>query len=95
MLQHRIKWKKPQRNMQPGDVVMVKDKDAFQRSWPLGRIEKVYPGQDGVVRVADVWSQGRLMKRPIAKLVALLDNDSETSSSGGVCSGAEAQAEED
>lgn len=87
LLQRRNKWRQPHRNLQPGDVVLVRDKDAFQRSWPMGRVTKVYPGEDDRVRVVDVLSQGKIFHRPITKLVSLLDDDSEPSSSGGVCSG--------
>ena len=37
-----------------GDVVLVIEPDVPRRHWNLRRIEAVYPGQDGLVRVVDV-----------------------------------------
>ncbi|XP_059054182.1 uncharacterized protein LOC131848376 [Achroia grisella] len=41
-----------------GDVVLIADSSLPRGLWPLGRIVKVYPGPDGVVRVADVLTKG-------------------------------------
>ena len=55
-----------------GDIVLIKDDEAFQRCWPMGRIVKEYPGSDGLVRVVDVLSKGKTYCWPIAKLIRLL-----------------------
>ena len=50
-----------------GNVVLVIEPDAPRRDWKIGRIEAVYPGQDGLVKVIDVRS-GRVLKgRPITR----------------------------
>lgn len=87
-LQRRAKWRSPRRDLSPGDVVLIKDLDSYQRSWPLGRVMETFPGNDGHVRVVDVKSQGKTFRRPVAKLVLLLRDDEDTSLSGGVCTGA-------
>ena len=37
----------------------------------IGRIEAVYPGQDGLVRVVDVRTGGSVERRPITRLSPL------------------------
>ena len=59
------------RNLQKGDVVLVIDPDAPRRKWHVGRIQTTYPGRDGLVRVADVWSEGKVTRRPIHRLSPL------------------------
>jgi len=71
-------------------VVLVKDMDAFQRSWPLGRIVEVYPGPDGLTCAVTVKTQSGFFRRPIVKLVPLLKNNivlPGSSPEGGGCSG--------
>ena len=90
------KWNKPQRNLQVGDVVLLKDEEMFARSWPKGLIIKTYPGTDGKVRVVDVKTEkGISHKRPIVKVVVLLPQDEnlgQAAGAGGVCLGPEALA---
>ncbi len=66
------KWRKINEDIQVGDIVLLKDSTTFQNSWPLGRIVKTYPGQDGLVRVVLVKTAKSLLRRPICKLVLLL-----------------------
>lgn len=37
----------------------------------MGRIQKIYPGNDGLVRVVDVLSNGKVYKRAIGKITLL------------------------
>ena len=53
-LQSSTKWKRPLPNFEVGDMVMVGDQKTFQNQWVLGRVVAVHPGQDGLVRAADV-----------------------------------------
>ncbi|KAF0309118.1 putative ATP-dependent RNA helicase Dbp73D [Amphibalanus amphitrite] len=44
-------------------------------SWPLGRVARTFPGQDGLVRVVEVNTRKGVYKRPVTKIVRLeLDN---------------------
>ena len=46
-----------------GDVILVIEPDVPRRHWKLGRIEAVYPGRDGLVRVVDVRTGGVVKRR--------------------------------
>lgn len=70
-LQERRSWMKPSRSYQVGDLVLVRNEQTPPGKWPLGLIDKVHPGQDGLVRVVTVKTANSLYKRPIAKLVLL------------------------
>jgi len=90
ILQRSNKWCRPQRSMKVGDIVLLKDTDLFVRSWPLGKIIKVYPGTDGYVRTATIKTEKGIYTRSITKLVLLLKEEELTSSSAPgppVCSG--------
>ncbi|XP_055589064.1 uncharacterized protein LOC129741366 [Uranotaenia lowii] len=71
----RTKWFEDVRPIDIGDLVVIADEGARNR-WIRGRVIKVYPGKDGVSRMADVQSNGRVLSRPCTKL-ALLDVSSE------------------
>ncbi|XP_063381137.1 uncharacterized protein LOC134667644 [Cydia fagiglandana] len=58
-------------NLKIDDVVLVVDPDLPRGVWPIGRIVEVFPGRDGIVRVADVATKGGLLRRPARKLARL------------------------
>ncbi len=70
-MQKRTKWKRPSDNLEIGDIVVIKDDNYFQRSWPLAKVVPVYPGSDGRVRAVDVFTNGKTYSRPVAKLVKI------------------------
>lgn len=57
---------------------MLKDNNVPRRSWPLARIVKVLPSDDGRVRkvIVGVHRHGKNVEytRPITELVLLVDN---------------------
>jgi hypothetical protein len=53
-LQSRQKWHKTERNISPGDVVLIRDKQTARNSWPLGIIQKIHSGSDNCVRSCEV-----------------------------------------
>ncbi|XP_063919415.1 uncharacterized protein LOC135134622 [Zophobas morio] len=67
----RQKWNKDQPNIQPGAIVALYGAETTPLSWPLGRVQEVHPGTDGVVRVATVKTATGLYTRPVNKLVIL------------------------
>lgn len=69
-LQAKTKWKTKETNLQPGDMVLIKEHSP-PLSWPLGRIIDVHVGTDGLVRVANVKTATTTLKRPIVKLIKL------------------------
>ena len=90
-LQERTRWKNTQQNLKPGDVVLLKEVDTNRRLWPLARIIKTYPGEDGLTRVADIFCAGKTYKRPIHKLVLLVSEEEPPDHlQGGGCSGFQA-----
>ena len=62
---------------------MTKDQELFQRSWPMGRVSKTYPGPDNKVRAVDLFIAGKTFRRPVHKLVRLLGDDKDASSPRG------------
>lgn len=52
-LQQRTKWRTLQTNLKEGDLVVFKEPNLPPLKWRLGRVQRLYPGDDGVVRVAD------------------------------------------
>ena len=66
------KWHYPARNLVVGDIVLLKEDSIVQTKWPLARVLEVYPGNDGIVRVARVKTEQGIYKRPVTKLAVLL-----------------------
>ena len=88
-LQVRNKWNKTRRNLQVGDIVIVKDEETHRNCWPIAIVVETYPSKDGLVRkvrlrIADsnLNKKGIRIKaqsfldRPIHKCVLLLENES-------------------
>lgn len=71
-LQQRNKWfhSEPQ-SIVPGTLVLIKNELSPPLKWLLGRIETLYPGKDGICRVASVRTCQGLMQRPLVKLCPL------------------------
>ena len=80
-LQTRQKWTKPTRNIEVGDVVLIKDAKMQRNQWPLGRVTAVFPGEDGLVRTVQVKtsSSREPLMRSVAKIVVLVENGAESS----------------
>ena len=70
-LQQRNKWLQPQDNLQKDDLVLIVDELATPSCWPLGRVVDVFPGRDGLIRVATVKTARTILTRPIVKLIRL------------------------
>ena len=64
----RSKWLASHRNLQEGDVVLVVEPNTPRGIWPMGRVQQVHPGPDGVVRVATVRTMTGIYVRPVSKL---------------------------
>ena len=70
-LQLREKWQKEKANVKVGDLVLLVDILAPRGRWPLGLIEEVFPGPDGLVRTVKVRTSLTTLLRPINKIVSL------------------------
>jgi len=71
LLQSRPKWINHQPNVKLGDLVLLISPNQAPTNWKLGRIERIHPGTDGVVRVATVRTANGTFLRPIVKLAVL------------------------
>ena len=71
-LQQRDKWQAEQPNLQPGDIVLLKEIDPSHTHWPLARILETYPGADGCVLVVKIFCYGHDYRRAVQKLVPLV-----------------------
>ena len=74
-LQNRPKWLTKQKNLKPGDVVVIKEQLLPPTKWRLGRIKEVYPDVDNNVRVVKLKTSTGEIKRPIHELCQLPIND--------------------
>lgn len=74
-LNTRKKWWEAKENLRVGDVVLVVDQNAPRGKWHLGRIDEVFPGQDGQVHVVQVSTRGHKYIRPISQLCPLNVSD--------------------
>lgn len=72
-LQQRPKWHLPQKDLDEGDLVLIKDPKLPPATWRLGRILKKYIGTDGLTRMYDVRTASGVMQRSISKLCRLPD----------------------
>ncbi|XP_075157594.1 uncharacterized protein LOC142230857 [Haematobia irritans] len=70
-LHKRYKWQKTSENLEENMLVVVREENLPPNVWRLGRITRVYPGNDGRIRVADVRTERGIITRPITKLVVL------------------------
>jgi len=70
-LQIRQKWNTTSNPVKVGTVVLVLHENTPPLQWPLGRITEIFPGNDGVVRVASVKTKFGTYKRPVIKLCPL------------------------
>ena len=76
ILRKFTKWNRPDRNMQIGDLVCLRDEGLFPTKWPLARVIAVHPGKDGLVRVITVKTAKGIYKRPVTKAALVLPSDS-------------------
>ena len=70
------KWVKKQRNIQTGDIVLVKDIDLPRNVWPMARVIDVSLDDKGFVRRARVkLGKSDILERSIHKLVLLVEGN--------------------
>ncbi|XP_041789702.1 uncharacterized protein LOC121604290 [Chelmon rostratus] len=85
----RQQWHAPKRNVQVGDVVIVKEDNIPRNEWKLARVVQTSEDDDGLVRKVkiqigqrDLGKKGERLKqlsfleRPVQKLVILVENES-------------------
>ena len=70
-LQQRTKWTRSTPNLEPNQLVLIRNELLPPLQWKLSRILAVHPGRDGVVRVAQVKTASGVLCRPVVKLCPL------------------------
>ena len=70
-LQQRQKWRREAPNFKVGDLVLLQDDLLPRGKWPLGKIEEINHGRDGLVRSVRLSARGSEYVRPITKLIPL------------------------
>jgi len=83
-LQQRPKWLRHRENLQDGDLVIIKDDNLPPQKWRLGRVIRLHPGDDDIVRVATLRTAEGELQRPITKLCLLPIQHEEVSNSESV-----------
>lgn len=76
-LQQRTKCRLHQQNLQIGDLVVFKEEGLPPLKWKMGRVQKVYPGSDGIVRVADFKTYRGTERRAVNKVCPLTNQEEE------------------
>ena len=71
-LQKISKWAHPSRNLCVGDAVVLSEDGMVPTQWPLARVTKTYPGEDGIIRVVDLKTSKGSYRRPVHKIAVLL-----------------------
>lgn len=70
-LQQRTKWTRQKDNIHVGTMVLVKDDNIPPMQWRLGRVIRIFSGNDGNIRVVDVKTKDGIVTRGIAKICVL------------------------
>lgn len=71
-LQKRTKWKLKEDDITPNSLVLIKEDNLPPLKWRLGRVTRVFPGADGVSRVADIFTATGPIRRASSKICPLL-----------------------
>lgn len=70
LLQRKPKWTSAQQNLQPNDVVLIKEQ-SNPLNWPLARVIAALPDRKGRVRIVRLRAKGSEFVRPVQNLVRL------------------------
>lgn len=70
-LQTRVKWQETSKNLSPGTLVLLKDKNIPSLEWRMGRVIGVIEGADGKCRVAEIKTSTGVTRRAITKISPL------------------------
>ncbi|XP_017796728.1 PREDICTED: uncharacterized protein LOC108577997 [Habropoda laboriosa] len=65
------KWTKGSHLIKEGIVVLLREINLLSMQWALGRVIKVHPGSDGIIRAVTVKTATTTLDRSIKKLVSL------------------------
>ena len=75
-LHHRIfKWHHPTTNLKVGDLVGIKEATLGHHCLPIGRVDRIYPGDNGLVRVVDVFDGTNTIQWAIQWLTLVMTSE--------------------
>uniref|UniRef100_A0A182RL83 DUF5641 domain-containing protein n=1 Tax=Anopheles funestus TaxID=62324 RepID=A0A182RL83_ANOFN len=66
-LHPRTKWTKKRDNIREGTTLLLKEDNLPPLKWRYGRVIKVYPGDDGLIRVVDVKTAKKKKKKKMTR----------------------------
>ncbi|XP_050599569.1 uncharacterized protein LOC126928289 [Bombus affinis] len=70
-LTSRSKWYKGKHGIREGTIVILREDNVPPMHWPLGRVIKVHPGADGIIRTATVKTATSILDRGVKRLIPL------------------------
>ncbi|XP_036418652.1 uncharacterized protein LOC118802279 [Colossoma macropomum] len=81
-LQSRRKWAESRRNLQEGDVVLLRNSQVTRNEWPVALVTAAFPSRDGKVRKVEILTtkhgSSKKFVRPISEVTLLLPKETES-----------------
>lgn len=77
-LQLRSKWQSKHPNVKVDDLVLIVDQNSSSLKWTMGRITRIIPSKDGIVRVVDVTTKQGTYQRGISQLCPIMKDAGES-----------------
>ena len=74
-LMQRTKWKRKERPLKIGDVVLMVDENVNRGKWNLARVIEVFPGNDGVIQNVKLKTKTGEYKRSVQKCCPILEEE--------------------
>ena len=74
-LQQRKKWAYRTKNIQLGDIVLIREDNLPPCQWMMRKVIDTHAGKDDLIRVVTLRTKGGSVKRTVRKLVVLLPVD--------------------
>ncbi|CAG4976903.1 unnamed protein product [Colias eurytheme] len=70
-LQTRTKWQTSSKPLEVNSLVLIKEDNMPPLKWKLGRVVALFPGLDGIARVAEIRTANGIVKRSFSKICPL------------------------
>jgi hypothetical protein len=67
----RNKWTKGTHSIRDGTIVLIREDNTPSMQWPKGRVIKVHPGVDGIIRTVTIKTANNTIDRDVKRLVPL------------------------
>lgn len=74
-LRRYSKWHEPVKNLEVGNIVILREDNTMPTQWPIAQVVEVHQGQDGRVRVVKIHTKNGVYTRPVTKVALLLPCD--------------------